>query len=743
MNTSNNNQAVGTNRRKTSITRLAVVIALAGFSLAVHAGKITSIPSVTVPGVQDGFGGLNFDNLDVVLDGALGDPSTFDPVTGAYSFSHSSDLSYVTNIYEDDSKNPLGLMGHILAKPFPIGEPAGIKIVNDDFDVKEGKPTNCIMSTSYLDGHFLDEADPQQVLCSGPFQSHKRYKEPMLPSTVVDGIGNEKSLDLVFNVEAETGSRDYQVFQKINNWTDGRLEGFTIEVGFGTGTAFTPASAIPEVGVANLSLSVPVAVWDRADQNANFSTGLFGPKDVKHDRPPGFFDPKTRAGFVFNEYGAGNTGDASGQIDKLTSGATLGSDYAEVPAGAAVSYQFGKWLPNNMLPYGIFFDNDGNPDTDADLVAWYGYNPNLTPTPGFGWMKGSADSFAVYPNAEISALGADPLYSMGVIDDLVNVGLNYIVTVGDVSAFPGGKFTIHITPKIADPAMPAPGYVAVGVPPVIPVFTSSDAIITLTPSPEFVPGSLLTTRVGDADLNQDPLAVETTTVDVTTNNNSVAKYTLTLIELGPNRGVFVGNLPEEFSNVDVGTIVTVTYNDAAATSPGDITASSTAVASLPAGLLQFNPASYTVAENGGSVTVTVERSGGSTGAVSVEYNTKSGTAIGNEDFVPDTATLFFAEGVTTQTIQLGILYDLVAESDESFSVILSDAVGGATIGAASSAEIVITDVAPPVIPPVTPTSSSDGGGWCSYNPNGRFDPILPGMILAALAYLGWRLKKRA
>jgi hypothetical protein len=296
--------------------------------------------------------------------------------------------------------------------------------------------------------------------------------------------------------------------------------------------------------------------------------------------------------------------------------------------------------------------------------------------------------------------------------------------------------------------MPAPGYVAVGVPPVIPVFTSSDAIITLTPSPKFVPGSLLTTRVGDADLNQDPLAVETTTVDVTTNNNSVEKYTLTLNELGPNRGVFVGNLPEAFSNVAVGMTVTVTYNDLLGGSggtiePESITASSTAVASLPAGLLQFNPASYTVAENGGSVTVTVERSGGSTGAVSVEYNTKSGTAIGNEDFVPDTATLFFAEGVTTQTIQLGILYDLVAESDESFSVILSDAVGGATIGAASSAEIVITDVAPPVIPPVTPPSSSDGGGWCSYNPNGRFDPILPGIILAALAYLGWRLKKRA
>jgi len=717
MNTPDIEQPTPASRKKLSVTRLAVAIAFAGFSLTANAGKITSIPSATVPGVQDGFGGLNFDNIEVVLDGAL---STFDPLTGAYSFSTSSDHSYVTNVYDDDSHTTL--MGHVVAKPFPVGEPAGIKIVNDDFDVKQGKPTNCIMSTSYLDGHFLDEADPQQVLCSGPFQSHKRYKEPMLPATT-PSVGNEKSIDLVFNVEAEAGSRDYQVFQKINNWTDGRLEGFTIEVGFGTGSSFTPASAVPGVDVANLSLSVPADVWE-AGQLANFSTGLFGPIDTKHDRPAGFF---------INEYPIN-----SGQTDTLTSGAVLPSAYADVPAGAlAASNQFGKWLPNNMLPYGIFFDNDGNPDTDADLVAWYGYNPRI---PDFGWMKGSADSFDVYPDPDIIALGADPLYSMGVIDDLVNVGLNYIVTVADVSAFPGSKFTIHITPKMDTTAMPAPGYVAIGVPPVSPVYTSSDAIIKLDPSPEFVPGSLLTARIGDADLNSDPLVVETTTVEVTTDNNSVTAYTLTLEELGPNRGVFVGNLPDEFSNVAIGTTVTVTYIDASGGAYADEpnSASSVAVASLPAGLLSFNPASYTVAENGGSVTATVERTGGSAGAVSVEYNTKSGTAIGNEDFVPDTATLFFADGVTSQTVTIALVNDATVESDETFNILLSNAQGGASLGSNPSALVTITND-----DSVVTTTSSSGGGWCSYNPKGRFDPVLPGLILAAVAYIGWRLKKRS
>jgi len=38
-------------------------------------------------------------------------------------------------------------------------------------------------------------------------------------------------------------------------------------------------------------------------------------------------------------------------------------------------------------------------------------------------------------------------------------------------------------------------------------------------------------------------------------------------------------------------------------------------------------------------------------------------------------------------------------------------------------------------------ANSDGGGFCSYKPNGRFDPLLPGMLIMALGYLGWRRAK--
>ncbi len=610
------NNKTRSRRKQPFFYRFLLSASLVIFSITAHAGKIIAVPSASG---AEGFGGFNMDNIEVMLDGT---GSTFDESTGAYVFGADSNFTYVANVYDDDVQT--NLMGHVIAKPWPVGEPPGIKIVNDDFGVKQGRPTNCIMSTSYLEGFFLDDATPLQVLCSGPFQSHKRYKLAMLPITVAGGAGLEEPVDLVFNVEVEAGSRDYQVFQKIHNWTNARLKGFTVQAGNGLGGNFVPASnPTTGVGVANLSLSVPASAWS-GDQLANFSTALFGPVDIKHDRPAGYFDQDTRAGYSIVEFP-----NLSGQTDQLNSGAVLPSDYPAIPpATGAGANQFGNWLPNNMLPYGIYFDDDGNPDTDAELVAWYG---DMSVN-NFGWMTGAAGGFTQVPDAMITDTWSnDPLYFTGLIDDLANIGLNYIVTVGDVSAFPNSTFTIRIKPVVDDSGMPPPTYVAEVPTPAL-VYASSDAIIQLHPGPGFVPGSLLTARVADADLNLDTGALDTTTVEVTTNDGSVPQATLTLEELGKDRGVFAGNLPDAFSDVAIGTVVTVSYTDVAG------------------------------------------------GAVPDEVITASSTAI--------------------------------------------------------------VDSATPASPRAIP-SSSDDGGWCSYNPNGRFDPILPGLILAGLAYLGWRLKKKS
>ena len=64
-------------------------------------------------------------------------------------------------------------------------------------------------------------------------------------------------------------------------------------------------------------------------------------------------------------------------------------------------------------------------------------------------------------------------------------------------------------------------------------------------------GTLLTARVGDADLNEDSLVAEE--VDVLISSDSGLSETLTLIEQGENRGVFAATLPEKFGDVPVDT----------------------------------------------------------------------------------------------------------------------------------------------------------------------------------------------
>ena len=259
--------------------------------LAGPAGPLTAGKIIRETGVRYGYGGFNMDNVEIVINEDLESlvneaGSSFDELTGQYEFSEDSAHVYAGHVY--DATEGGTEMGLVLAKDWPVGEPPGIKVVNDDYLVKYPKPQNCIMSTSFLEGHFLDDYQPLPVNCSGPYQSHKRFKIPMLPTTVDGGVD---SVDLVFNVEEDPDgpTRDYQVFQKINNWTDQRLAGFTLEVGFGVGSEF---QSVEDAGVSfeNLNISVPSEIWN-ANQLAHFSTGLFVPED-QHTGEVGYFDPE-------------------------------------------------------------------------------------------------------------------------------------------------------------------------------------------------------------------------------------------------------------------------------------------------------------------------------------------------------------------------------------------------------------------------------------------------------------------
>lgn len=115
------------------------------------------------------------------------------------------------------------------------------------------------------------------------------------------------------------------------------------------------------------------------------------------------------------------------------------------------------------------------------------------------------------------------------------------------------------------------------------------------------------------------------------------------------------------------------------------------------GKLQLSSSNFTVNENQGTATITVNRTGGSDGAVSVNYATSNGTATAGSDYTATSGTLNFAAGETSKTFTVPIIDDTAVEGSETINVTLSNPGGGATLGTPASATLTIldNDSAPP------------------------------------------------
>ena len=110
------------------------------------------------------------------------------------------------------------------------------------------------------------------------------------------------------------------------------------------------------------------------------------------------------------------------------------------------------------------------------------------------------------------------------------------------------------------------------------------------------------------------------------------------------------------------------------------------------GTLHFSSGTYTVGEAGPTVTIIVTRTGGSDGAVGVQYDTSNGTAEAGSDYTAASGTLNWAAGDTTnKTFTVSITDDGTYEGDETVNLALSSPSGGATLGAQSTAVLTITE----------------------------------------------------
>lgn len=132
------------------------------------------------------------------------------------------------------------------------------------------------------------------------------------------------------------------------------------------------------------------------------------------------------------------------------------------------------------------------------------------------------------------------------------------------------------------------------------------------------------------------------------------------------------------------------------------------------GVLQFSSPTYIGSETGGAITITVTRTGSTSGQVTVDYATNpvGSTAIAGVDYVATAGTLVWPNGDgTPKSFTVTPIADGIAEGAETVNLMLSNPGGGASLGAQSTAVLTLTDSTTiPVISSISPAAGPTTGG---------------------------------
>ena len=181
-------------------------------------------------------------------------------------------------------------------------------------------------------------------------------------------------------------------------------------------------------------------------------------------------------------------------------------------------------------------------------------------------------------------------------------------------------------------------------------------------------GADYTAASGTLSWADQDAAGKTFTVPVTDDAADEPDETVLLSLASPTGGAVLG--------APVAATLTITDNDAPS----------------PAGTLQFSAPTYGVGEAGAQATVTVTRTGGSTGAISVQYASADGSATAGSDYTTAAGTLNWADqDAAAKTFTVPVTNDATDEPDETITLTLSTPGGGAVLGSPATALLTITD----------------------------------------------------
>ena len=299
---------------------------------------------------------------------------------------------------------------------------------NDNPDISSrGDVTNCLMASN-------------EALCDsipGSGKRIKNYLTGMDPFDTHFRTSTKEYIDTDTDEPIDTSSVDYFTFGKMSNFTGARMTGFDLQLLDADGNLMDEEDAANAV-LFNL---------DATDigLGAGLTDGLFGGGGQEGEI--GFFsNTKDKFNLVTS---SGNT---------LTFEGLSNADYNAL---------FGTgYLDNTMVPDGIFWDDNADPEDEGALIAWN------NPSQG-GWTYGTldteenidarlealADSLEVsveelgyesgqlVPDSIVAAANANGLFEVEPVEDLRNANLNYTMTVGTID---GGMVTVRLRPKFSD-----------------------------------------------------------------------------------------------------------------------------------------------------------------------------------------------------------------------------------------------------------------------------------------------------
>jgi hypothetical protein len=114
------------------------------------------------------------------------------------------------------------------------------------------------------------------------------------------------------------------------------------------------------------------------------------------------------------------------------------------------------------------------------------------------------------------------------------------------------------------------------------------------------------------------------------------------------------------------------------------------------GMIGFARPTVSIPENATNAAITLNRSGGNAGGVTVRFLALEGTASSPADFTEQNVVVEFGPFETSRTVLVPIHNDTAAEPTETIQLLLQDVTGGATLSSATNATLSILDDEPTV-----------------------------------------------